>query len=136
MNEENYRRWDIAVKIVGPVLTVAGILIGAWQFTTEQAAQMQRLHDQTVAGDKAEFKHRTWEKQAEVYSKISNIAGRIAASPDKSDKAKFNKEVNEFNNLYWGALIYVKDEKRSKRQRLIFISKSRISSRAEVMRID
>ncbi len=109
MNEETYRRWDITAKFIAPVITVAGILVGIWQFSAGQAAQSQRQREQTAENDKLDFKRRIWEKQLSVYSRINNVVGRIAASRYKNDKEKFAKDVDEFNSIYWGDFIYVKD---------------------------
>ncbi len=111
MNEETYRRWDITAKFIAPILTVAGILVGVWQFSTEQSAQLQRQRDQIATGDKLDFKRRIWEKQLAVYSRLSNVVGKIASARYKNNKEKFGKDIDEFYGIYWGDMVYVKDDR-------------------------
>jgi hypothetical protein len=117
MKEETYRFWDVIAKFVAPVLTVTGILVGLYQFSSDQDRQRaqvaanERLNrEQLAENDRLNYKRRVWEKQMEVYSKISTVVGRIAASRYKNDKTKFDKDIAEFDILYWGEFIYVKDE--------------------------
>lgn len=107
MNEESYRKWDLGVKIIAPILTVIGLLVGIWQFTKGQAAQLEREYKLLAENDRLEFKHRMWEKQLDVYTKISNVVGRIAAG--NQQKGELQKDIDQFYNLYWGDMIYVED---------------------------
>lgn len=108
MTEEAYRKWDVAAKIIAPILTVAGILVGVWQFSAEQREQLKRQSIMLSENDKLDFKRRMWEKQLEVYTKVNNIVGKIATS-NQNDK-KLLAEIDNFYSLYWGDMIYVKDE--------------------------
>lgn len=108
MNEETYRKWDIGLKIVAPILTVAGLLIGVWQFSREQAAQLERQYQLIAENDRNEFKRKAWEKQLDVYTKVSGVVGRIASGDQSKDQMK--KDIDQFNSLYWGDMIYVEDE--------------------------
>lgn len=108
MDEPTYRKWDVALKIVAPILTVAALLVGVWQFTREQAAQLERQYQLIAENDRLEFKQRVWEKQLDTYMKISSVVGRIASR--NQDKKELMKDVDQFNSLYWGDMIYVEDE--------------------------
>jgi hypothetical protein len=107
MTEESYRKWDLAVKVVAPILTVAGIIIGVWQFSRDQSAQLERQYALIAQNDRLEFKRKTWEKQLEVYSKIGDVVGRIAGADLSKDKLL--REVEQFDSLYWGNMIHVED---------------------------
>ena len=97
MNEEHYKVWDLRIKIIAPLLTVTGLLLGVWQFTSGQAAN-----------DRLEFKRRTWEKQLDVYTKVCHVVGRIAA--ENQQKNSLKKNIDQFYSLYWGEMIYVEDK--------------------------
>lgn len=109
MNEERHRKWDITIKAVAPIVTVLGLFVGIWQFTRSQSAQLEREYALLGEKDRLEYKRRTWEKQAEVYTKVSNVVGRIA-SQDLTE-TELNKLLTEFYSLYWGDMIYVEDKK-------------------------
>lgn len=108
MDEPTYRRWDVGLKIVAPILTVAALLVGVWQFTSGQAAQLERQYQLIAENDRLEFKQRVWEKQLDTYMKISGVVGRIASG--NQSKGELMKDIDQFNSLYWGDMIYVEDE--------------------------
>ncbi|HKQ09491.1 MAG TPA: hypothetical protein VJ464_30500 [Blastocatellia bacterium] len=108
MDEETYRKWDVGAKVVAPILTVVGLLIGVWQFSKEQGAQLERQYKLIAENDRLEFKRRLWEKQLEVYMKISNVVGKIAA--EDLNKADLKKAIDQFYSLYWGDMLYVEDK--------------------------
>jgi hypothetical protein len=108
MNEEIYRKWDVGLKIIAPILAVAGLLAGVWQFTREQAAQLERQYQLIAENDRLEFKRKVWEKQLDVYMKVSNVVGRLASGNQSKDQ--LTKEIEQFDSLYWGDMIYVEDE--------------------------
>jgi len=95
MEDSTKRSWDVGLGIVGPILTVAGILIGVWQFNVGESR-------------KAAYEHATklWQQRVDTYSAVAKLAGKIAAPPD--DKT-FQQSVNEFMSAYWGDMILVED---------------------------
>lgn len=95
MDETAKRRWDVWLGIVGPIITVAGVLVGVWQYIDGEER-------------KAAYEHasRLWTKRLETYSEVAKQAGRIAApSSPESAKAAFD----EFMSLYWGEMILIED---------------------------
>lgn len=95
MDEETKRRWEVWLGIVGPLLTVAGILIGVWQFNVGEAR-------------KAAYEHasKLWLLRLETYTSVAKLAGKIATA---SDDQSFSKAVDEFMSAYWGDMILVED---------------------------
>jgi hypothetical protein len=81
---------DILIKILTPIITIAGLLIGIWQFNVEQADK-----------DKLEFKRRVWEKQLDAYTNIATITSKIVTENNKIAKDSLSRE---FEQLYWGKL--------------------------------
>ena len=108
MKEDTYRRWDITVKAIAPLVTIAGLLIGVWQFSRGQAVQLEREYKLLAEKDRLEFKQRTWEKQLEVYTKVTNVVGRIAG--ENLSDSELKKSIGEFDSLYWGDMLYVEDK--------------------------
>src|SRR5260370_37539061 len=108
MNEETYRKWDVGMKIVAPILTVAALLVGVWQFIRGQSAQLERQYQLIAENDRIEFKRKVWEKQLDVDLKISSVVGRIASGDQSKDQ--LTKDIDQFNSLYWGDMIYVEDQ--------------------------
>jgi hypothetical protein len=108
MDDATYKTWDLRLKIIAPILTIAGLLIGVWQFTKGQSAQLERQYQLSAESDRMEFKRRVWEKQQEAYMKISSVVGRIASG--NQSKEELMKDIIAFDSLYWGEMIYVEDK--------------------------
>lgn len=108
MNEEQYKRWDIIIKIGTPFVTIFGLLVGIWQFNKEQAAQLQRQNIQISQNSKLEFERRKWERQLEIYLKLSSVVGKIATI--NQDNKKLLQVIDDFYSLYWGETILFEDK--------------------------
>lgn len=95
MDEAVKRRWEVWLGIVGPILTVSGILVGVWQFNVGEAR-------------KAAYEHasKLWLQRVETYTSVAKLAGKIAVH---SDDQSFSKAVDEFMSAYWGDMILVED---------------------------
>jgi hypothetical protein len=95
MDESTKRSWDVWLGIVAPILTVAGILIGVWQFNVGEAR-------------KAEYEHasKLWLQRVDTYTSVAKLAGKIASAPDE---ASFKHAVDDFMSNYWGDMILVED---------------------------
>jgi len=61
-----------------------------------------------IENGRLEFKHQQWEKQLDVYLKISYVVGQIVAGHLRRDELK--NAIDGFYSMYWGGLIYVKDD--------------------------
>ena len=108
MDDATYKTWDLRLKLIAPILTIAGLLVGVWQFTEGQSAQLERQYQLAADNDRMEFKRRVWEKQQEAYMKISSVVGKIASG--NQSKEELMKDITLFDSLYWGEMIYVEDE--------------------------
>ncbi len=96
MEEARKRSWDVGLGIIGPLITVAGILVGVWQFNVGEAK-------------KAEYEHASqiWLKRLETYTSVAKVAGVIAAPPDDN---VFKAAIAQFMSAYWSEMILVEDE--------------------------
>jgi hypothetical protein len=95
VDEAAKRSWDVWLGILAPLLTVAGILIGVWQFNVGESR-------------KAEYEHasKLWLQRVDTYTSVAKLAGRIASAPDDTS---FKQAVNDFMSAYWGDMILVED---------------------------
>ena len=109
MKEEVYRKWDITVKIVAPILTIIGILVGISQFTQEQENIRKRELELLAANDAIEFKRRVWERQLSAYMDTARVVGEIAVVAERP--APLTAAVDKFYTLYWGNMILLEDPK-------------------------
>jgi hypothetical protein len=107
MKEDTHRTWDIVLKFVVAIVTVIGLMIGAWQFKKQQADLLDRQYKLSADNERAEFKRRMWEKQLDVYTQMNRLVGRIAAG--EQTQAEVMKDIVAFEALYWGENIYVQD---------------------------
>ncbi|SRR5258706_5079064 len=107
MDEESKRNWDVGLGIVAPILTVAGILVGVWQFNRGEENRTNLEYQLLERKDKVEFERKLWLERLSTYKSIAEQAGQIAAT-DKKDK-RFKKIVQNFDVAYWGMMIFVED---------------------------
>lgn len=108
MSEEAFRLWDTICKVFGPILTVAGLLVGIHQFNTEQANSRFRELDLLARNDRLEFKRKTWERQNTAYIEVAKTIGSLIAVIDQAEKR--NKVAEQFETLYWGIAILNQDD--------------------------
>ncbi|MEB2777469.1 hypothetical protein SYJ56_19295 [Algoriphagus sp. D3-2-R+10] len=87
--------WDLILKAIGLLLTLATILVGVWKYTDEQASQHEM-----------EFKREIWQKQLNAYTEACKYSGLIANRPE----VNFEENVGNFGALYWGEMIMIEDE--------------------------
>lgn len=107
MDEERKRIWDIALGVVGPVLTVAGLLVGVWQFNRGEENKTKLQYELIQKQDTVEFQRKLWLERLSTYKSIAEQAGKIA-STEKTDK-RFKQYVQDFDASYWGLMIFVED---------------------------
>ena len=95
MTEKNYPIFELIIRIIGAVVTVAGVLIGIYQYS-----------DQKAHNDELEFRRKMWEKRADAYSDIGNIVASIVTNNVDTSLQRLN---TEFLKRYWGTLVLVED---------------------------
>lgn len=115
MDDVTYKEWDIRLKrrdmllkFFTPPLAVAGLVVGMWQFATEQNAQRDRQTQLLVEGAKNDFERRMWEKQLDAYMNFTRVVGRIAAGGQT--RKELEDDIKQFLSLYWGEMIYFEDD--------------------------
>lgn len=108
MTEDQFRTRELIIKAVTPIITVAGILVGIWQFTSGERRTTAREYALIAKQDSIEFKRKTWEEQLATYRRLVTVAGEVATS--SGDQARFSRAVREFDVLYWGLMTFVQDK--------------------------
>lgn len=107
MDEGTKRGWDVGLGIVAPVVTVAGLLIGVWQFNQGEENKTKLEYRLLAEKDKIDFQRKLWLERLSTYKSIAEQAGKIATT-DKDDKS-FKGLVQTFDASYWGMMIFVED---------------------------
>jgi hypothetical protein len=107
MDEETKRGWDVRLGIVAPILTVAGLLVGVWQFNQGEENKTKLEYRLLAEKDKIDFQRKLWLERLSTYKSIAEQAGKIATT-DKDDKS-FKVLVQGFDASYWGMMIFVED---------------------------
>src|SRR5579859_4423065 len=105
MDEESKRRWDVALGIIAPILTVIGLLVGVWQFNRGEENKTRLEYQLLAQKDEIDFKRKLWLERLSTYKSIAEQAGKIATA-DKADKS-FKELVHTFDVSYWGMMIFV-----------------------------
>jgi hypothetical protein len=86
---------ETTIKIIAPVITIAGLLVGVWQFSNQQ-----------TYNDKMEFKRKVWEKRLDAYTEIADIMSKIVT---ETKREKVDSLSGKFEQLYWGKLPLFED---------------------------
>jgi len=87
MDEARKRKWDITLGMFGPVLTVAGILVGVWQFNAgERNRTNLGIPVDREKKDLTEFRRKLGWNALSSYKSVAGLAGEIAAYPKPDNK--------------------------------------------------
>ena len=86
MDEARKRKWDITLGMFGPVLTVAGILVGVWQFNAGERNRTNLEYQLIEKKDLTEFRRKLWLERLSSYKSVAGLAGEIAAYPKPDNK--------------------------------------------------
>ncbi len=96
--------WDWA-KGITPVVTVLGISVGAWQFTSQMS------HESTM-----EFARSMYNKKLQAYENVGKAVGDLLVVPhdeqlwiSPEDTLAFDSCLERFRTCYWGVLPLVED---------------------------
>ena len=115
MDENSKRNWDVSLGVLTPVLTVAGVLVGVWQFNVgedhrrqlEQESSLEQVKLEIKKGDLG-YQRLLRQNRLQTYINVATLAGQIAATPRG---AKWNAAAQAFESAYWGTMVMVEDEK-------------------------
>jgi hypothetical protein len=102
MDENKKRTWDVWLGIIGPLLTVATILVGVHQFNVgERERQQKQAHQEEV-----DFQRKAWQERMNAYRSVAELAGKVIAHIDDN---KGKDAMRDFEAAYWGTMILVED---------------------------
>lgn len=98
------KAWDWG-KAVAPLLTVLGISVGAWQFSSQMS------HESTM-----EFSRSMYNKKLQAYEEVGKAVGDLLVVPhdeqlwiSPEDTLAFDSCLERFRTCYWSVLPLVED---------------------------
>ena len=98
------RGWDWG-KGIAPIVTVMGISVGAWQFTSQMSHE-----------SKMEFSRSMYNKKLAAYEQVGKAVGDLLVVPhdeqlwiSPQDTLAFDSCLERFRTCYWGVLPLVED---------------------------
>jgi hypothetical protein len=111
MNEDSKRQWDVWLGIIAPVLTVAGLLVGVWQFNHGETKRVELENQLVVKKDAVEFQRKLWLNRLETYRTMITLAGNIVAAAEdkKVGDPSFGQLWHDLTAMYWSQSILVED---------------------------
>jgi hypothetical protein len=89
--------WDTVISAAGPLVTVAAILVGVWQF---EKGENDRA--------KESFNQQLFLQRMSACQKVAETSGEIAATASAS-RARRDQIAAKFNAYYWGLMALVED---------------------------
>ena len=113
MDEATKRTWDVRLGVIGPLITVVGIVVGVWQFNagedgrrrSEEAARLDQIHLE-MRKDELAYRRLLRQQQLQTYSNVNTLVGQIAAAPVGTAR---QNAAQAFEATYWGAMVMVED---------------------------
>ncbi|MCC7503357.1 MAG: hypothetical protein IT229_12555 [Flavobacteriales bacterium] len=106
MEESTPKKSTDLSKVITPILTVLGISVGAWQFTSQMS------HESTM-----EFKRSMYNKKLQAYEQVGKAVGDLLIVPhdeqlwiSAEDTLAFDSCLENFRTCYWGVLPLVEDK--------------------------
>jgi hypothetical protein len=106
---------ELVIKIIGPIITVTGILIGVWQFNKGQRnMQIKELEQRQFElkkmqiGNQFEAIAKFKELQSKKYTEATEVISNIIYT-DNYQSDDFKKSLRRFWQLYWVELSAVED---------------------------
>jgi len=104
MEQTPKKSWDLG-KAVTPLLTVLGISVGAWQFSSQMS------HESTM-----EFSRSMYNKKLQAYEEVGKAVGDLLVVPhdeqlwiSAEDTLAFDSCLERFRTCYWSVLPLVED---------------------------
>ena len=92
---------------MGPLLTVATIFIGLWQFDRGEQSRLRLEHSLIQRKDELDFARQLWLERMKQCGNVAALAGKIIAHVGDEQQKLLN---TEFEAAYYGAMIFVEDE--------------------------
>jgi len=108
MDDETKNRWDVRLGLTTTLITVVGILIGVFKFTSEQTAQTELQYELQARENRVAFQRTLWLEQLASYRKIADVVGRLVTHLDREEP--FEAAVSEFQTMYWGEMVLVENQ--------------------------
>lgn len=108
MTEERKRVWDATLGVVTPLVTIAALLLGVWQFNRGEQNKTKLEHQLLSERDTLEYRRKLFEERLLGYRTLADLVGRIAAHENK-DK-KLQELTESFLAQYWGLVILTEDK--------------------------
>ena len=111
MTEQLQYRYELYLKVAGPLLVLAGLIFGVYQY--QDTARLDReardeQYKKSLVEAQREAKKPFYEKQLALYLEATNVTSRISTPISEEDK---NAAIVRFGQLYWGQLVLVEDQK-------------------------
>jgi len=111
MDEAKKRQWDVWLGAMGPVLTVAGILVGVWQFNRGEHNRVILENELITHKDQVDFQRKLWLNRLDTYRSLITLAGKVVAVvAEKGTKDQsFDGLWQELTAMYWSLSIFVEN---------------------------
>lgn len=112
MDEERKRLWDVWLGILGPILTVVGLLVGVWQFNRGEHNRVILENELVTKKDQVDFQRRLWQNRLETYRSLITLVGKIVAqAAEKGPKdPALDSQWQELTAAYWSQSIFVEND--------------------------
>lgn len=89
------------------LISVATVLIGIFEFNSQQRANIELEYFKLKANDSTNFSNKQWEHKSEIYVQISQIVGNIISF--QKDERIDTAQIKKFSKIYYGESILVED---------------------------
>ena len=112
MDEERKRLWDVWLGILGPILTVVGLLVGVWQFNRGEHNRVILENELVTKKDQVDFQRRLWQNSTRniPFADHACWKDRGAGGRERAEKPGARQPVAELTAADWSQSIFVEND--------------------------
>lgn len=102
MNEDRKRIWDIRLGVVTPIIAIASLWVGFFQFEQSETDHIRLQHELAERTSRLEFRRTLWLAKVKAYQTVTELAGAISADPEHALQP--HAAADQFMVSYWGVM--------------------------------
>lgn len=99
MTEDEKRRWDVRLAVLGPLLTIVTIVVGVWQVNRESGNRLIEQGRMAQLQDDLEFRRKLWSDASQSCKEVTQLAARVAVEADYGSNS--DELSKDWTARYW-----------------------------------
>lgn len=98
MDEAKKRNWEVGIGLLTPVIAIAGLLVGIWQFSSGQEKAAE-----------AAFARELFLRKLEACSSLAGVVSEVLTESANRSATQLDEQTRGFEHAFWGNMILFAD---------------------------